>query len=97
VWISTSDGDLLRADQVRQITVVGGLRVVTTSGSRFLVAEIKGRKAATATARALAAALAAADTRSGAAQIDVVREGSDWKVRVTAIPDAGGSPDEPDA
>lgn len=85
VWISTSDGDLLRADQVRQINVVEGLRVVTTSGSQFLLAKVEGRQATLAAARALATAIADGATSSHAAQIDVVREEAGWKVRLTAI------------
>ena len=85
LWISTSGGDLLRADQVRQITVVEGLRVVTLSGSKFLLAEVEGREATAAAARALATAIADGATSSHAAEIDVVREGADWKVRLTAM------------
>ncbi|MBS2548592.1 hypothetical protein KGQ19_17125 [Catenulispora sp. NL8] len=85
VWISTSDGDLLRADQVRQINVVEGLRVVTTSGSQFLLAKVEGREPTLAAARALATAIADGATSSHAAQIDVVREEAGWKVRLTAI------------
>jgi hypothetical protein len=84
-WIKTADGDLLRADQVRQINVVEGLRVVTISGSHFLIAEIEGRQATMAAAHALAAAIAEADAWSQAAQIDVVRTDRDWKVRLTAV------------
>ena len=86
VWISTPDGDLLRADQIRQINVVEGLRAVTMSGSQFLVADVAGRESAMAAARDLAGAIAEADTWSGAAEIDVVREGTEWKVRLTAMP-----------
>jgi hypothetical protein len=85
VWISTSDGDLLRADQVRQINVVGGLRVVTISGSQFLLAKVEGHKATAAAARALATAIADGAASSHAAEIDIVREGADWKVRLTAM------------
>lgn len=84
-WIKTADGDLLRADQVRQINVVEGLRVVTISGSHFLIAEIDGDQAAMAAAHALAAAIAEADAWSQAAEIEVVRTDKDWKVRLTAI------------
>jgi hypothetical protein len=85
VWIGTSDGDLLRADWIRQINIVEGLRIVTTSGSQFLVAEVEGRQAALAAARSLAAAIAEADAGPHAAEIDVVRDGPGWKVRVTAM------------
>lgn len=95
VWISTSGGDLLRADQIRQITVVEGLRAVTTSGSQFLIADVAGRQTAMAAARELAGAIAEADTWSGAAEIDVVREETGWKVRLTAMPDAGRSEEKP--
>jgi hypothetical protein len=91
VWISTTDGDLLRADQIRQINVVEGLRVVTTSGSQFLVADIEGRQAALAAARALASAIAEADAWSWAAEIDVVSDGGGWTVRAVAMSDAGAS------
>jgi hypothetical protein len=85
IWIGTKDGDLLRADQIRQINVVEGLRVVTTSGSQFLVAEIEGREATIAVARDLVRAIAQADGWSHAAEIDVVREGAAWTVRLTRI------------
>jgi hypothetical protein len=86
VWISTPDGDLLRADRIRQINVVEGLRVVTTGGSQFLVADVEGRQAAMAVARDLAAAITEAGTWSHAAEIDVVRDGAaGWKVRVTTM------------
>lgn len=84
-WIKTADGDLLRADQVRQINVVEGLRIVTIGGSQFLIAGIERGRAATAAAHALAAAIAEADVWSQAALIDVARTDTDWKVRLTAI------------
>lgn len=89
IWISTTDGDLLRADQIRQINVVEGLRVVTTSGSQFLVAEIESRQATMTAARELTRAIAEADGWSHAAEIDVVREGSAWTVRLTAMAATG--------
>ncbi|MEY9932636.1 hypothetical protein ABH926_007287 [Catenulispora sp. GP43] len=85
VWISTSEGDLLRADQVRQINLVEGLRVVTTSGSQFLLAEVQGHEATLAAARALATAMADAAASSHAAEIDISREGVGWKVHLTAM------------
>lgn len=87
-WISTADGDLLRADQIRQITIVEGLRAVTAAGSQFLIAEINGREATLTAARALAAAIAEADARSHATEIDVVRDERAWTVRLTTMPDA---------
>lgn len=86
-WISTSDGDLLRADRIRQITSVEGVRVVTIGGSQFLIAEVEGRQAATAVARGLACAIAEADAWSCAAEIAVVRDGEDWKVRLRPMPE----------
>ncbi|NUP46612.1 MAG: hypothetical protein HOW97_04770 [Catenulispora sp.] len=91
VWITTSDGDLLRADQIRQINVVEGLRVVTTSGSQFLVADIEGRQAALTAARDLASAMAEAETWPWAAEIDVVSDGGGWTVRAVAMGDAGAA------
>lgn len=89
VWITTADGDLLRADQIRQINVVEGLRVVTTSGSQFLIADIEGRQAALAAARDLASAMSEAQAWSWACEIDVVRDGGTWQVRAVAMRDAG--------
>lgn len=86
-WISTSDGDLLRADRIRQINSVEGVRVVTTSGSQFVVAEVEGRQAAMAVARGLACAIAEADTWPGAAEIDVVHDGGEWQVRLRPMPE----------
>lgn len=91
VWITTSDGDLLRANQIRQINTVEGLRVVTTSGSQFLIADIESRQAALAAARDLASAISEADAWSWAAEIDVVSDGADWTVRAVAMRDAGKS------
>jgi hypothetical protein len=87
VWISTAGGDLLRADQIRQINSVEGVRVVTIGGSQFVVAAIEGRQAAMAVARGLACAIAEAETWSCAAEIDVVRDGEDWKVRLRPMPE----------
>lgn len=87
VWISTAGGDLLRADRIRQINSAEGVRVVTFGGSQFLVAEIEGRPAALAVARGLACAVAEADSWSCAAEIDVVRDGADWKVRLRPMPE----------
>lgn len=85
VWITTTDGDLLRADWIRQINVVGGLRAVTAGGSQFLIADVEGRQSAMAVARGLASAIADADTWSQAAEIDVVHEDTGWEVRTTAM------------
>jgi hypothetical protein len=93
-WIKTPDGDLLRADQIRQINVVEGLRIVTIGGSQFVIAEIEGRQAATAAAHSLAAAIAEADKWSQAAEIGVVHAGADWKVRLTPMADTARSEDE---
>lgn len=86
-WISTVDGDLLRADQIRQINSVEGVRAVTVGGSQYLVAEVEGRQASLAVARGLACAIAEADTWSGAAEIDIVNDGADWKVRLRPMPE----------
>lgn len=88
VWITTSDGDLLRADRIRQINVVEGLRVVTIDGSQFLIADIGGRQAALAAARELASAIFEANAWSCAAEIDVVSDGAGWTVRAVAMRDA---------
>lgn len=85
VWIDTADGDLLRADQIRQITVVDGLRVVTISGSQFLIAEVEGRAAASVAAHDLASAIAEADGWSQAAEIDVLRDDEGWRVRLSPL------------
>ncbi|GAA2008877.1 hypothetical protein [Catenulispora subtropica] len=91
VWITTADGDLLRADQIRQINVVEGLRVVTRSGSQFLVADVEGRQAALTAARELASAIAEADTWSWAAELDVVSDGTGWTVRAVPMREAGAA------
>ncbi|MEY9928062.1 hypothetical protein ABH926_002696 [Catenulispora sp. GP43] len=87
VWISTAGGDLLRADQIRQINCVEGVRVVTIGGSQFVVAAIEGRHAARSVARGLACAIAEADTWTCAAEVDVVSDGEDWKVRLRQMPE----------
>lgn len=88
VWITTSDGDLLRADHIRQINVVEGLRVVTTGGSQFVIADVAGRQATLAAARELASAISEADAWPWAAEIDVVSDGAGWTVRAVAMRDA---------
>jgi hypothetical protein len=85
-WITTLDGDLLRADRIRQINSVEGVRVVTTGGSQFLVAEVEGRQAAMAVARGLTCAIAEADSWSCASEISVVRDGDGWNVRLRPMP-----------
>ena len=89
VWINASDGDLLRADQIRQINVVEGLRVVLIGGNQFLIADIESRDAAAAAARELTAAITEAEAWSHAAEISVVRGGHGWKVRLKAMRDTG--------
>ena len=42
VWVTSTDGDLLRADQIRQVNVVDGLRAVLIGGSQFLLARTGG-------------------------------------------------------
>lgn len=97
VWITTADGDLLRADQIRQITVVEGLRVVTTSGSQFPIADVQGRPATVTAARELASAIAEADTWSWAAEIDVVSGADGWTVRAVPIREAGRTQEQEQA
>ena len=89
VWISTADGDLLRADRIRQINSAEGVRVVAIDGSQFLVAEVDGRQAGMAVARGLACAIAEASAWSFAAEIDVVGdgEGEGWQVRLRPMPE----------
>jgi hypothetical protein len=88
VWVTSSDGDLLRADQIRQLNTVEGLRAVLVGGNQFLLAEIDGRQECRAVARRLSAAIAAADVREEWAEITIVREGPDWTVEVETTPSA---------
>jgi len=60
VWIRTTDGDLIRADEVRQITSGDGLRVVLVGGSQFMVADVEPRAEADTAAQDLAAAMSEA-------------------------------------
>lgn len=86
VWVTSIDGDLLRADQIRQLNTVEGLRVVLVGGSQFLLAEIDGRQECTAVARELTAAIATAEIREQSAEIAVVRRGPGWTVKVEPTP-----------
>ena len=87
VWIRTLDGDLLRADEVRQITGVDGLRVVLVGGSQFLVADVQGRGQSEGVARELATAIANARSERGAVVITVERENESWTVSAAPASD----------
>jgi hypothetical protein len=86
VWVTSIDGDLVRADQIRQLNTAEGLRAVLVGGSQFLLAEIDGRQACAAAARELTAAIATAETRDLWAEIAVVRSGPGWTVEVASTP-----------
>lgn len=82
VWVTSSDGDLLRADQIRQLNTVKGLHAVLIGGNQFLLAEIDGRRECRTVARQLSAAIATADVREDWAEITVVHSGPGWTVEV---------------
>jgi len=88
IWVTSTDGDLLRADQIRQLNTVDGLRAVLVGGSQFLLAEIDGRQECTAVARELTAAIARAETQEQWAEVTVVRDGPAWTVEVASAPSA---------
>lgn len=88
VWVTSADGDLLRADQIRQLNSVDGLHAVLIGGSQFLLAEVDGRQKCAAAARELSAAIATAEARDQWAQLAVVREGPGWTVQVESTPGA---------
>ena len=85
VWVTSANGDLLRADQIRQLNTVEGLRAVLVGGSQFLIAEIDGRRECAAAARELSAAIATADARGQWAEIAVVHEGPSWTIEVESM------------
>jgi len=95
VWVTSTEGDLLRADQIRQLNTVEGLHAVLIGGSQFLLAEIDRRQECTAVARQLSAAIATAETEDGWAQITVVHSGPGWTVEVETPPDAHPRTDAP--
>lgn len=80
VWVRTADGDLLRAEEVRQITSGDGLRVVLVGGSQFVLAGVKGRAAAETAAQDLAAALSEAARLGSAVLVSVVQDQDGWIV-----------------
>lgn len=86
VWVTSADGDLLRADQIRQLNTVDGLHAVLIGGSQFLLAEVDGRQNCAAVARELSAAIATAEAPDRWAEITVVREGPGWTVEVESTP-----------
>ena len=90
IWIRTVDGDLLRADEVRQITGVDGLHAVLVGGSQFLVAEVEGRAWCDAVARDLTAAIADARAQRGAVLISVERDGQAWTVAARPAAERSG-------
>jgi hypothetical protein len=87
VWIRTTDGDLIRADEVRQITSGDGLRVVLVGGSQFMVADVEPRAEADTAAQDLAAAMSEARRFQEAVLLSVVKE-QEWVV--TTLPLIGG-------
>jgi hypothetical protein len=88
VWIRTSDGDLVRADEVRQITSSDGLRIVLVGGSQFILAGIESRPHTEKAAQELAAAIAEACGDDAAVLLSVVRDERDWVV--TTLPLVSG-------
>jgi hypothetical protein len=88
VWVASTDGDLLRADQIRQLNIVEGVRAVLVGGSQFLLAEIDGRQEGMAVARELTAAIATAETRDQWAEITIVHGEAGWTVEVASAPAA---------
>jgi hypothetical protein len=86
VWVTSADGDLLRADQIRQLNTVEGLRAVLIGGSQFLLADIDTRQECVEAARELSAAIATAENRDEWAEITVVSGGPGWTVEVDSTP-----------
>ena len=82
VWVTASDGDLLRADQIRQLNSMEGLRAVLIGGSQFLLAEIETRQECMAVARELSAAIATAEAQDRWAEIAITHDGPGWTVDV---------------
>lgn len=87
-WVTSGNGDLLRADQIRQLNTAEGLRAVLVGGDQFLLAEIGDRKACATVARELTAAIATAEDEEEWAQIAVKRNGPGWTVKVESTPGA---------
>jgi hypothetical protein len=86
VWVTSTNGDLLRADQIRQLNTTEGLRAVLIGGSQFLLAEVGGRQECMTVARELTAAIATAETQEQWAEIAVVHGGPGWTVEVESTP-----------
>lgn len=91
VWVTSTDGDLLRADQIRQVNVVDGLRAVLIGGNQFVLADVDSRQESTALARDLTSAIAEAEARGHWAEIGVVRGDQGWSVEVKSLYDVHGS------
>ena len=87
-WVTAGNGDLLRADQIRQLNTAMGLRAVLVGGDQFLLAEIGDREECATVARELTAAIATADDEEEWAQIAVERNGPAWTVKVESTPSA---------
>jgi hypothetical protein len=91
VWVTSTNGDLLRADQIRQLNTAEGLRAVLVGGSQFLLAAIDDREACMRVARELTAAIATAETQEQWAEIVIVHGGPAWTVEVESTPGARAS------
>lgn len=87
-WVISGNGDLLRADQIRQLNTAEGLRAVLVGGDQFLLAEIGDRKECAMVACELTAAIATAEAEDEWAQIAIERSGPGWTVKVESTPGA---------
>ncbi|GAA1988375.1 hypothetical protein [Catenulispora subtropica] len=79
-WVQSAEGDLLRADEVRHLSVVEGLQAALVGGDRFLVADIGDRDVCAALARDLAAAMAEAHPSETAVAVGVRESADGWSV-----------------
>ena len=86
VWVLSTNSDLLRADQIRQLNIVEGLRAVMIGGNQFLLADIDCHQDCMAVARELTAAIATAEARDHWAEIAVVHGDHGWMVEVRSTP-----------
>jgi hypothetical protein len=80
VWVSSVNGDLLHATEIRQINVSGGLHAVLVGGSQFVLAETGTAQVSGPVALKLVAAIEAAEVCGGASVLRVVHEDDEWTV-----------------
>ena len=91
VWVSSIDGDLLRASEIRQITISDGLHAVLIGGSQFVLAETGGPQVSGPIAQHLVAAIGAAEAHGDASVVQVLREGDEWRVHTEQFQPVPGS------